>query len=191
MNRNCLSLEQGEKLTGLRKMLVFIVTSTGQQNLPLPFPFDLVGLPTPDFHDLTTRQTSHSALFLCAWTIKWSLIWVSQEPVGFTVFSINTVYSANEQEVLNRLNTGQRSKQGWVISHTSWERKNMNLWSDPCNPILRYHGRKFEAGETMEERDDGERSNRGRKKNNKPSFYPVEWGQAFVIVVSSSLNQKK
>lgn len=40
----------------------------------------------------------------------------------------------------------------------------------------------------MEEQDDGERGNREKKKN---SFYPVESGQAFVTVVSSSLNQKK
>lgn len=35
----------------------------------------------------------------------------------------------------------------------------------------------------------GKEVTEGEKK--KPSFYPVERAQAFVIVVSSSLNQKK
>lgn len=65
-------------------------------------PSDLLGLPTLSSRELTTRQEPHSALFHSASTSKWSWAWPSQEPPSFTLFSIKTVYGANEQEDLTK-----------------------------------------------------------------------------------------
>lgn len=187
-NRNRLFLEE-KKLTRLRKMLALALTPTVQQNLPWLFPSWSSGPSNPIFpwsdHG---AKTTFCSFPLCL-NDKMVFGLSESRACWFHCFSIHTVYGASEQEVLNRLNVGQRSKQGWMISQASWERKNMNLLSGPCNPILRSHWGKFGAAERTWKNKMMGKEVTGRKK--KYSSYPVESGQAFVTVASSSLNQKK
>lgn len=153
LHRNCLFLDQEGKLTRLRKRLVLALSlQLASKICHHFFPSNLFGFPILYFRGPVTwyKNTFHSVPTCLNNQRVFALSESKASPFCFFPLQI---CGADTWEALSWPNAGKRAMQGLVISQASWERKNMNLLTDPvqsqswvtCREVWSWRNRTWEC----------------------------------------------